>query len=176
VIMEIDQNGSLVYAEDVASQVTFGDDFRTARLSYALPANLSAGVNYDLVLRASDNVNNSSHVDIPFVIGGVGALNLTQVYNFPNPTKGGETRFFGQLSGEATVDLQIFTLTGKRVWRLNQPVRLSSQEFSQNGILWNGRDGDGDGLANGVYLYKVTAVPSDGGASQSVVGKLVVLR
>lgn len=175
VIMEVDENGSQVHAEDVASRISFGSDFTSARLDYFVPTSLASGHSYDLVLRASDNVNNSSRIDVPFVIGASGPLSLGGVFNLPNPTRGG-TRFFGQLSENAEVDVQLFTLSGRRIWRLGQPVRLTPTEFAQDGIEWDGRDSDGDRLANGVYLYKISAVPERGGSARNYIGKMVVAR
>jgi flagellar hook assembly protein FlgD len=39
---------------------------------------------------------------------------------------------------------------------------------------WDGRDGDGDNLANGVYLY--TLVTTSGGRQDAQDGRLVKLR
>jgi flagellar hook assembly protein FlgD len=45
-------------------------------------------------------------------------------------------------------------------------------------LEWDGRDADGDELANGVYLYKITATQEQNGASLRAeeIGKLVVQR
>jgi flagellar hook assembly protein FlgD len=47
-----------------------------------------------------------------------------------------------------------------------------------NQLEWDGRDGDGDQLANGVYLYKIIATQRLGGESLRAeeIGKLVVQR
>jgi hypothetical protein len=43
-------------------------------------------------------------------------------------------------------------------------------------VPWNGRDRDGDILANGVYLYKVIVRTTDGRFGSEVLGKLSVLK
>jgi flagellar hook assembly protein FlgD len=43
-------------------------------------------------------------------------------------------------------------------------------------IPWDGRDRDGDILANGVYLYKVVASTSDGRFTSEALGKLAVVK
>jgi hypothetical protein len=43
-------------------------------------------------------------------------------------------------------------------------------------IPWDGRDRDGDTLANGVYLYKVAVRTVDGTYSSEALGKLAVLK
>ena len=44
--------------------------------------------------------------------------------------------------------------------------------------LWDGTDNDSPpkNLANGVYLYKITATPTGGGDSVSKNGKLIIMR
>ena len=43
-------------------------------------------------------------------------------------------------------------------------------------IDWDGRDADGDQMANGTYLYKVIVKSVDGEFSKSVLGKLAVIK
>jgi len=43
-------------------------------------------------------------------------------------------------------------------------------------IPWDGRDEDGDLLANGVYLYKVVVRTSDGSSSTEALGKLTIVK
>ena len=43
-------------------------------------------------------------------------------------------------------------------------------------IDWDGRDNDGDKLANGAYLYKLIVKTSDGEFQKSVLGKLAVIK
>jgi hypothetical protein len=42
-------------------------------------------------------------------------------------------------------------------------------------VPWNGRDAEGDELANGVYLYRVSAT-APGGRHADQLGRLVKLR
>lgn len=43
-------------------------------------------------------------------------------------------------------------------------------------IDWDGRDEDGDQLANGTYLYKLIIKSIDGEFNKSVLGKLAVIK
>ena len=180
VILQIEENGTQASnPEDLAGDVTFSGDslgYRSARLEHRLPSGLTAGRAYELVLRASDNVSNSASVRVPFTIAGGsgGAFALDEVYNFPNPTDGG-TGFFGRLSGAADLEITIYTISGKRVWRMREPGVMPVQ-LAREGILWDGRDADGDQPANGVYLYRIAAKPVGGGPARQVTGRLVVSR
>jgi flagellar hook assembly protein FlgD len=43
-------------------------------------------------------------------------------------------------------------------------------------INWDGRDEDGDQLGNGTYLYKLIVKTTDGEFTQSVLGKMAVVK
>lgn len=43
-------------------------------------------------------------------------------------------------------------------------------------LIKDGRDADGDQLANGTYLYKVIVKSADGEFNKSVLGKLAVIK
>lgn len=177
VVMQIEEDGSLITAEDLAGGVQFDGDYRKARLQHAIPTGLQPDRAYELIVKATDNLRNSSTVRIPFAMeGGSGStFELGGAFNFPNPTEAG-TRFFGRISREAEVDVQIFTLSGRRIWRLEQPARMTPTRFAQEGIPWDGRDADGDVPANGLYLYKVSAAEPGGSQTLTTIGRLVVAR
>jgi flagellar hook assembly protein FlgD len=46
--------------------------------------------------------------------------------------------------------------------------------FVFNQFIWNGRDEEGDKIANGVYIYKVKA--DFNGEIVTKIGKLIVMR
>lgn len=82
-------------------------------------------------------------------------FSLSNVYNFPNPFK--KTTYFTYfLSHRSSVTLTVFTITGKTIYKKNIVC-----EPGFNRILWDGRDADGDRIANGVYFYKIKAQASD---------------
>lgn len=176
VIFRIEEEGEVLLAEDLSNLVTFGDDFRSGELRHRLPGSLVPGRRYDAVLEASDNVNNRSSVRTSFSLSGSGAtgFQLGRVFNLPNPTEQ-HTHFLGELSEEAFVEVEIFTLSGRRIMRIPEQ-RMTPDRFANMGIGWDGRDADGDRLSNGVYLYKVTARPVRGGASRDRIERLVVSR
>jgi hypothetical protein len=72
-----------------------------------------------------------------------------------------------QGSGIAGLELEVFDLAGRRVF---------SQRAAGNRLVFQGLDNAGRALANGVYLYVVTARGYAGQAQRSEVRKLVVLR
>ncbi len=86
---------------------------------------------------------------------------LAYVYNYPNPFAG-QTHFTFELRGERKpneIVIRIFTIAG----RLIKELKIPSSNFSVgfNKVLWDGKDQDGDPIANGLYLYKVLAKYDD---------------
>ena len=72
------------------------------------------------------------------------------VMNYPNPFAT-TTQFLFRLSNRAEVTLEIFTVSGKRVRRIEQ-----TRDGGEVWIEWDGRDAVGDDIANGSYLYVAT--------------------
>jgi hypothetical protein len=109
----------------------------------------------------------------------VSSLRLTGVMSFPNPfddesnppLKPG-TLFMFNLEGMAPADfmLRVFTVSGRMVYEITE----RGLQPGHHELYWNGRDAEGDKLANGVYLYRMVAKGSSGSASES--GRLVKLR
>jgi flagellar hook assembly protein FlgD len=67
-------------------------------------------------------------------------------------------------------EVKIYTVAG----RLIQSIQRSAITESFVRIPWDGRDRDGDELANGVYLYKVIAKTQDNRFSNEALGKLSI--
>ena len=69
--------------------------------------------------------------------------------------------------------LEIFTLSGRKI-RTFGPHHPPPGYFDD--IVWYGRDNSGDRVATGVYIYKVTAIPTAGGDKVESFGKVVVIN
>jgi hypothetical protein len=98
-------------------------------------------------------------------------LAVKDLYNYPNPVRN-ETNFIFNLAGSSAPDkfkIKIYTVSGKLIKEINYPVQIG---FNQ--VPWDGRDSDGDLLANGTYIYKLVA--EDETKSESMTEKLVILR
>lgn len=98
-------------------------------------------------------------------------LTVKDFYNFPNPMKN-ETNFIFNLAGSVVPDkfkIKIYTISGRLIKTIETPVIIGS-----NNIPWDGRDDDGDIIANGTYIYKL--ITEDGTDFVTLTQKLVVLR
>jgi hypothetical protein len=116
------------------------------------------------------NIVDSSGVEKYFQVSS--EAQLLYVYNYPNPTSG-ETYFTFKLTQiPENISIKIFTIAGRRIKEIN--LASSELKFDFNKIYWDGRDEDGDPIANGVYIYKV--IMQAGDTTQDVTQKLAVVR
>lgn len=100
---------------------------------------------------------------------------ILQVYNYPNPFNG-ETQFSFVLTGALPPDelsIRIFTVSGRKIKELSVPG--SALHVGFNKVAWDGRDSDGDEIANGYYFYQLSTKGSSGELRSSV-EKLVKVR
>jgi hypothetical protein len=99
---------------------------------------------------------------------------ILQMYNYPNPFSQ-ETDFTFVLTGSVPPEelvLRIFTITGRKVREIVVPPSLLRVGF--NRIHWDGRDADGDEVANGYYFYQL--VIKGAGFAQTEIQKLAKVK
>jgi len=119
---------------------------------------------------ASGNLVDSAGVGRYFLVSN--EAKILYVYNYPNPFKHATSFTFKLTQIPDEIKIKIFTIAG----RLIKEIKLSSSQlnFDFNKIHWDGRDEDGDHLANGVYLYKVIMTAGD--KTEAVTQKLAIVR
>ena len=125
--------------------------------------------------KAWDSANNSSQKELAFKVSSTSGLEITQLLCYPNPVAD-KCQFAYILSEEATdVNLKIFTVSGLEIMSMNN---LPHSSGYQDGVHWNVRDSDGDLIANGVYIFQLSAQAANSTDSKRVasVSKLVVLK
>lgn len=96
---------------------------------------------------------------------------ITEIANYPNPMKT-ETDFIFTLSGftnPTSCKVRIYTVAGRVIKEIDAPANIG-----YNSIHWDGKDNDGDYIANGVYLYKF--ILQEDSQTETSTQKLVVLR
>ena len=176
VLLRIEEGSRIVSLEDLAGDVTFPNGSTRGTVEFQLPSGLQSGVQYRLTLEASDNRDHRSSKSIDFRLQGSGpsGLDFARVYNVPNPTEGATT-FFLEINRPASVEIRVFTSSGRTIRTIRPAVAIQPGDASSEGIRWDGRDEDGDLLANGVYFYKVTVRDEDG-SGDSRIERLAVVR
>nr|MBP8975730.1 T9SS type A sorting domain-containing protein [Bacteroidota bacterium] len=143
------------------------DTYQSGEVRYSL-SNLPIGKNYVRV-KAWDVYNNSSEETVSFEVVAASDIALTQIFNYPNPFSK-STYFTFQRSGEAPVaiEIKIYTVAGRMIRRIELP--LVTERFVQ--VLWDGRDAEGDEVANGIYFYKISSYNIDTRESKEYIGKI----
>jgi hypothetical protein len=120
-------------------------------------ANFSAG-SHVLKIQAKDANGNYSGADstfLKFEFTVYTENDVANIYPYPNPFSE-NTCFTFQLRGEdkpENVSIKIYTIAGRLIRSITTDG--SGFDLNFNKIFWDGRDSDGDRIANGVYLYKV---------------------
>jgi hypothetical protein len=98
------------------------------------------------------------------------------VHNYPNPFRAGAepTKICYFLKQNARVVIRIYDLSGSLVWNkeipAGEPGGIGAPEGTWCEVPWNGRNGRGELVRNGVYLCKVEA------GSQSALIKIAVAK
>lgn len=125
--------------------------------------------NHAIRIDAYDCLLNKTTWERSITVAGTLQLSVESAFNYPNPFRD-QTWFTFKIRQAADVAIKVFTVAG----RLIKTLEAKSLAAGYNQVRWDGRDGDGDPLANGVYLYKVVA--KNPGGEASVFGRLTVMR
>lgn len=142
-------------------------------VSFRLPG-LAEGPHFARIF-ASDNYLNRGEAEVPFTVVVAGGLTIANVGLYPNPLVRGNLGgvFSFELSEPAEVTLRIYAVSGKLVRSGFHELR-DQLGGGVHQIHWDGRDEDGDLVANGVYLCAIAARGLlSGDQSDSVIRALV---
>jgi flagellar hook assembly protein FlgD len=106
-------------------------------------------------------------------------LTLTGITNFPNPFNPNreKTKIRYRLGSDADeVKIRIYDITGMLVTQLDGTTNGESVNIWEkyNDVDWNGRNGKGDMVVNGIYPFEIMARLGD--RSVSGRGKIAVLK
>ncbi len=144
---------------------------RSGSINYKFSA-LENG-DHELLIKAWDVFNNFSEQNTFFSVVNGDDLVVRDVYNIPNPFSE-KTQFTLQhnLVKPIDVKIKVYTIAGRLIKEIEQ-TNINDKFVV---IDWDGRDADGDQLANGTYLYKVIVKSVDGEFTNSVLGKLAVIK
>ncbi|MEO6695421.1 MAG: C25 family cysteine peptidase [Ignavibacteria bacterium] len=129
---------------------------------------LEKGTN-KLTVIYKDDADNTDTVNYDLIVSD--QLLVKEFYNFPNPMKE-ETNFIFNLLGSDTpknCKIRIYTSAGRLIKEITMLANIG-----YNQVSWDGRDTDGDEVANGTYLYKI--VTEDDSKTETQIQKLVVLK
>lgn len=144
--------------------------YRSGSLEYDF-AGIPAG-RHTLSLKAWDTYNNSSEASIEFDVVSGGALQVSNIYNYPNPFSSNTAfTFQHNYPADINVNIKVYTVAGRLIKQIEQ--KNIPDKFVV--INWDGKDADGETLGNGIYIYKLIVESADG-TTISNTGKLAVLK
>jgi len=117
---------------------------------------------HSIKVKAWDVANNPAEATIDFVVAAEKDLQLSHVFNYPNPFTTRTNFWFqhNQPPGNLTVLIQIFGVTGKLVHQIQRIINATGNRCNE--IEWDGKDAYSEKLGKGVYIYKVTVTNSNG--------------
>jgi hypothetical protein len=150
------------------------DSYKSGSVVFDLPS-LSLG-GHTVRVSANDNMGNRATEQLSFEIVSTTDFQIRNVANYPNPfPDGGKdgTHILFQLPTEADVRIDVFTVGG----RLIRTIDGVHGSAGPNQVHWDGRDQQGDKLANGVYLYLIHATSEAyRGDKAEAIGRAVIMR
>ena len=166
----------LVYILDQGEPVYLGHGFEyyseTDTIGSAL-LDLSLGSGrHELRIKAYDNLGNYTDKKFTLITVAESELKLWDLLVYPNPVRSkGPVWFTFKLNREAKVQVKVFTVAGRMVWKSSK----INAGTGFNRVFWDGKDMDGDEISNGLYLVKVTAT-TEGKEETSLVEKMLIAR
>lgn len=133
---------------------------------------LSQG-NYKLKVKAWDVFNNYSSDVAYFSVVNKSGLVIRDVFNYPNPFAYKTTFTFQQnLASPINVKIKIYTIAGRLIKVIQEDSIF--EKFVK--VNWDGRDEDGNSIANGTYLYKLIVETVNGKFNRTFLGKLSIIK
>jgi hypothetical protein len=147
------------------------DNYKKGEARYQLQ-DLSDG-KYTLHVKAWDIQNNSSEAETFFEVHSADDFAVLNAVNYPNPFSNSTTFTFQRTSFDPIdVEIKIYSIAGRLIGNIN------AQNIVENfvRIPWDGKDNDGNALANGVYFYKLIARDKNVQRTSETIGKLAVMR
>jgi hypothetical protein len=183
IIMQLNDQTLLPITDPSSVTVTLNDSAITSRLNYHFnSSNPKVVVEYDPKLPDGDYILNVKGKNaLGTVTDSVGLTRhfrvnsqaqLMDVYNYPNPFARDTYFTFRLTQLPDELKIRIFTVAGRLIKEISK--KSSELNYDFNRIHWDGRDQDGDYLANGVYLYKM--IMKKGNITQNVIQKLAVIK
>lgn len=142
------------------------------KIIYSYKPVLESG-NYNLAVRGRNligNLEESNGYTANFIVSD--EFRLMDVYTYPNPTNNDTYFTFMLTKVPDELEIKVYTIAGRLIKKLN--LTAADLKLNFNKIYWDCKDEDGDPVANGTYLYKVTLKDSEETISETQ--KMAIVR
>ncbi len=169
-ILNDDQTNAIDLSNSFVGDLNSGGKSGTINYKFT---KMSPG-DYKITIKAWDVFNNLSTQDASFtVVSADNGIVLRDVVNYPNPFSSSTTfTFQHNINNAINAKIKIYSIAGRLIKQIEETDLLD--KFVK--IDWDGRDEDGNQIANGTYLYKLIVESVDGLYKDNVLGKLAVVR
>lgn len=146
----IDGRSDLTYNINEYYSNEFGD-FTKGTVAYNIPT-LTNGA-HSLTFRAWDVLNNTSQIQLDFVVDNTMATDILHMVASQNPaTTGTNFMISYDLPGsECDFIVEVFDFSGRRIWMHEEKASEPSGVYS---VAWNLTNGAGSRVGTGIYLYR----------------------
>jgi hypothetical protein len=127
-----------------------------------------------IVARISNALGYVDSLQRDLLLNVVDEYRILQLFNYPNPFAG-ETYFSFVLTGARPPErgtIRIYTVAGRKIRQIE--IAAAALTIGVNKVFWDGRDNDGDDVANGYYFYQVQVNAGD--KTEAAIGKMVRVR
>ncbi|MBN2461354.1 MAG: hypothetical protein JXB60_07075 [Candidatus Cloacimonetes bacterium] len=118
-----------------------------------------------------DNFNTPTVGQTSFIARKAGKVAIEDVLPYPNPMQD-DGYFTFVLTEAANVTLTLYTITGRKIRTLDN----IQCDAGYNQIYWDGRDQDGDRLANNNYFFKIRAKQSGNNKITEEIGTFIIFK
>ena len=140
----------LVAFDQVAGTVPSATGPRQNAVSYSTTG-LASGTYY-LHVRSVDTAGKTGGTTT-YRVGVTAQMSKADVYNYPNPTRDGNTTIRFPLLAPAPVEIRIYDEMGALVW--SDDLSPAQTIAGVNDVQWDGRNGNGRPVGNGGYILTV---------------------
>jgi len=109
-------------------------------------------------VRVSSSTGSPFLLSRPYVVRGHSLSESFVIENNPFNPNYNPARFSYELQEPSRIEFRVFTLTGEEVFAENIPEGAAGGLGTEQEVTWDGRNGSGDMVANGVYIVSIKIV------------------
>jgi hypothetical protein len=149
----------ILAASELKFLVDGGDSTASANVEQTDPSGRNWQVGIELGLADGDHVLavGIGDVERSVTVAVTSGFAMNRLFVYPSPFDR-VTSFNYELTGSpAGVLIEIFTISGRKLVEID-----GSAVVGENSVVWEGLDAEGDRVANGLYVYRITATDTEG--------------
>jgi len=152
-----DGTGTALIGVDVRSNPSEDEVSIQVRGGGLIIRDTGSGQTLGVVDAASGQALDGRLTSAPLVI--LGGSFEEYVHNYPNPFRAGSqvTRITYFLNGPGSVEMKIYAITGELVYEETVPAGDARATAGPHEMEWDGRNGQGEIVRNGIYVCVLTA-------------------